>query len=533
MNLTTDAWIPIIWNDGQAGTVSLCKAFERGAEIRDLAVRPHERIALMRLLICIAQAALDGPADYDDWKDCRSRIVSSAVDYLRNWRHAFELFGDGQRFLQVANLTRAATKSTGDDDSEGNSTSKLDLALATGNNTTLFDNAGGSERAFTSEKLALMLLTFQCFSPSGTIAGALWNGKPTTGWKSYPKQPANCKHAPCLPGSMLHAFLRGDTLADSVYLNILNKRVVDLAFGQNNCGRPIWESMPESPDDKPRIANAGNTYLGRLVPLSRAVRLESDGRSMLLANAVTYPPYPEVCEPSATVVITRPRDEHQTRVTLGASLDRALWRELYSLTVKRIGPEIGGPLALKNLVDLPADAAFDLWIGALVTDKGKAALVLDTIESVFHVPGCMLGDDGNAQRIYENGVRWAEQTEQRVKQAVSAYRKELGDNLDRPEMRNRRQQIQSSAAAQFWTDIEQAVPRLMEVAYAPESLGLNSEWHKTAWGQSVWRAARAAYEHACPHGTPRQIRAYALGLQTLFAAPAEQAEVETEKEAEA
>ena len=83
MNLTTDSWIPIVWKIGQAGRVSLCEAFERGEEIRDLAVRPHERIALMRLLICIAQAVLDGPADEDDWKACYSRIVPSALDYLR------------------------------------------------------------------------------------------------------------------------------------------------------------------------------------------------------------------------------------------------------------------------------------------------------------------------------------------------------------------------------------------------------------------------------------------------------------------
>jgi len=100
-------------------------------------------------------------------------------------------------------------------------------------------------------------------------------------------------------------------------------------------------------------------------------------------------------------------------------------------------------------------------------------------------------------------------------------------------VKNRSQQIQSNAAAQFWTDIEGAVPRLLEVADAPEILGLNREWHKTAWGQSVWRAARAAYERACPHETPRQIQAYALGLKMLFAAPAVRGEVDTEKETEA
>jgi hypothetical protein len=120
-----------------------------------------------------------------------------------------------------------------------------------------------------------------------------------------------------------------------------------------------------------------------------------------------------------------------------------------------------------------------------------------------------------------------------VKRAVSIYHKVLGDDLGRPEMTNRRKQIQGNATTQFWTDIEQAVSRLLEVAAAPENLGLKSEWHKTAWGQFVWRAALTAYERACPHETSRQLYAYALGLKTFFAAPAKHAEVETEKEAEA
>ena len=120
-----------------------------------------------------------------------------------------------------------------------------------------------------------------------------------------------------------------------------------------------------------------------------------------------------------------------------------------------------------------------------------------------------------------------------LRRAVTVYHKERGDNLDRPEMKNRRQQIQSHAAAQFWTDIESAVPRLMEVATAPESLGLEAEWRTTGWGRSVWRAARAAYERACPHETSRQIRAYALGIKTLLAEPARQANIGTAQEAEA
>jgi CRISPR system Cascade subunit CasA len=360
MNLTTDPWIPIVWAKGQPGTVSLCEAFTRGEDIRDLAVRPHERIAVMRLLVCIAQAALDGPADHDDWRMCRLKIAPAALDYLKRRHQAFELLGDGPRFLQVEGLKKPTTK---DDDEESNSVSKLDLALATGNTSTLFDTGGGSDREFTREQLALMLLTYQCFSPGGTIGVALWNDKPTPGWKSYPKPaPGQSKHAPCLPGSMLHAVVCGVTLSETVWLNLLSRDVIESALGSDKWGEPIWEAMPTSPDDKSRIDNATGTYLGRLVPLSRVIRLEGDCRSLLLANALTYPPYPEAREPSATVVV-RKRNGVPTRATLGCSLDRAPWRELHSLTVKRIGWETnGGPLTLQNV---SFNQPFDLWVGGL------------------------------------------------------------------------------------------------------------------------------------------------------------------------
>ncbi len=276
MNLTTEAWIPAVWRDGTPGRVNLREVFERGHDLRDLAVRPHERIALMRLLICVVQAALDGPADMDDWESCLPRIAPVALHYLERWQRAFELFGNGQRFLQVANLKKpeskkkSANEPNGDDD--GTPTSKLDLTLATGHNTTLFDNAGGSGRAFTPGDLALMVLTYQCFSPSGKIGVALWNDTPTAGGGSS-------DHAPCVAGGMLHALVRGDSLLDSVHRNLMSKNQAKKFFGKNFWGRPVWEMMPERPDDAPAERNASRSYLGRLVPLTRTIWLADDGQS--------------------------------------------------------------------------------------------------------------------------------------------------------------------------------------------------------------------------------------------------------------
>lgn len=492
MNLSTEPWIPIVWADGQSGTVSLREAFERGEEIRDLAVRPHERVALMRLLLCIAQAALDGPADKDAWKTCRVNIAPAALDYLKRWHNSFELLGNGPRFLQVEGLK----KTDGGDDDEGNSVSKLDLALATGNNSTLFDNGGGSERKFSPAQLALMLLTFQCFSPGGRIGVAKWSDDSTPGNGSS-------KHAPCIVGSMLHAVLRGDNLLDTIHRNLMTKEQVARFYGPDSWGKPVWEAMPTQLSDETAIHNAAQTYLGRLVPMSRCIRLSDDCQSLILANGLDYP---EWREPTATIV-TRTIKGKPTRVPLPASVEKAVWRELHALTVLAVDKNSnGGPAALANIVD---GAAFDLWVGGLPTDRAK---LIDTVESVFHVPAAMLHEQ--SQHVYEAGVGWAEKTASRLTQAISTYHRELGDDLDRAELGDRRQQIQNKATAQFWTDIEQSVPQLLDVAAHPEKLG-NNEWHKTDWGRAVWRAARAAYEHACPHDTPRQMRAYALGLNTL------------------
>jgi CRISPR system Cascade subunit CasA len=519
MNLTTDPWIPAVEFDGKAATISLRGAFERGDQIQDLAVRPHERVALYRLLICVAQAALSGPADSDEWETCQPRIAPLVIDYLARWNAAFELFGDGPRFLQVTCLEKAARAGRRNDeptDRNGTPASKLDLALATGNNPTLFDNAGGSRREFKPCDLALMLLTFQCFSPCGRIGIAAWNGVPTTGNGSS-------AHAPCLAGNMVHAMVRADSLLESLRQNLITHEHADLIYGSGRWGVPVWERMPNSPNDRAATFNATQTYLGRLVPLTRAISIGSDRQSLLLANGIEYSPFPAWREPSATIVTATVRGR-PNRAVLGASIGKAVWRELHALTVKAIGDNTnGGAVALQNA---SGEDTFDLWVGGLVA-KGNGKL-LDTIESVFRVPPAMLGDPG--QRIYAAGVETADAVSRQLRVAVSVYHRELGDRLDRPEMRGRRNQIQSSACAQFWTDTEGAVRHLLAVAANPACLGLNAEWRDTPWGSAVWRAARDAYDRACPHSTPRQIRAYALGREVLLTSPKGKKRRETEKD---
>jgi CRISPR system Cascade subunit CasA len=479
MNLIADPWIPVIGRDGVQRLVSLEELFLQSANLRDLAVKPHERIALWRLLICIAQAALDGPEDRNAWETCRDEIPDSARAYLRKWKAQFELFGDGARFLQVPNLK------PGKEDGEGNDATKLDITLATGHNATIFDNAGGSERARTPAQLALALLTFQCFSPCGIIGAVQWAER------LIPK--CTGRHAPGAASCMLHTYICGGNIADTIHANLLDKATAADNYGPDGWGKPVWEMMVSKPADKEAIHNTTNTYLGRLVPVSRLVRLDEQGISMLLGNGLDYPIFRAFREAAATVVT---RDEEQG--LLSASLERSVWRQLSAITVKRQADKSRpcGPLALNN--NLPAGGC-RIWVGALVTaGNGK---IEDVVEAAYDLPAGMFQDTG--RQIYEAGVAHAEAWASALGRSVKACSSVL--KLQPPPYEKARQH--------FWTAIEQDVPVLLELTNTP---ALAADFSATPWGKAVRAAAERAYEFVCSRQTPRQIEAFAKGRQQLF-----------------
>jgi hypothetical protein len=220
------------------------------------------------------------------WKDDEARE-------LRAHFRGFQILSQGKRasFLEPAPVpslfvhgsgtyTATLNQPKGGHDAD-TPMSKLDIAMATKNNATLFDNGGGSDRIFGDRRLALTLLTFQCFSPGGRIGVALWGGLDTGDGSS--------EHAPCVSGGVLHTFHRGSDLCETFHLNLLHKQQVRQLFGDSRWGRPVWESMPISASDGAAYENATQTYLGRLASLARAVRLSGDGCAMLYANGLTYP----------------------------------------------------------------------------------------------------------------------------------------------------------------------------------------------------------------------------------------------------
>lgn len=521
MNLVTDPWIPVLHRDGDRRLASLQQVFAEGNDYADLSVRPHERIALMRLLIAVAQAALDGPKDIGEWDTALTRLPDAAGRYLQQWKDSFELFHSERPFLQVTKLSKPPKKGKEDDAESATLVSKLDFALATGNNTTLFDHGANSfdSRSFPVSELPLMLLAFQCFSPGGLIAQLQW-GKHVTSKSS--------KHAPCTPGSMLHAFIRRPTVTETVCANLLTREDVAQHWGADGWGTPVWECLPTSWEDKSAIQNATQTYLGRLVPMSRFIHLNCDGICMLLGNGFDYLAYEwkqTPSEPSATVVLSK---DKESRVILGAG-EKAPWRELAALVVRRKKNDLSGPLTLRNISE---NESFDLWVGAFLTSK---ASIEDAVESVLHVPAPMQNEIGRG--AYDSEVKYAEFVASRLGWAVETWREnEDGGWTGRmksagPGKNALRAMLKASAMRHFWTSVEKLRPLLLAHVNAIGTSAEAVEQTRSQWRKAIKRAAFDAYELSCAQDTPRQIRAYALGLRRLTG-EANQGESNAEQEAE-
>lgn len=366
-----------------------------------------------------------------------------------------------------------------------------------------------------------MLVTFQNFAQGGGISSAIWVDKPT-----------NFADAPCKPSSMLHAFIRRKTVFDTICTNLLTKETVSQHFNKPiaECwGRPIWEMMPSSFEDKPANLNATQTYLGRLVPLARLVRLDAQGQSMLLASGLEYPRFPECPrEASATEVI---RNDGRKLLSAGA---KAIWRELSALTVSHRQGEAGGALTLANI---PDNEDFDLWVGALLIDPRKTAEVLDTVESVFHIPANMRTDHGRA--AYAAEVEWADKgIGRKLSWAVETYREQIDGGWEArvkmagPNKNELLGKLHATAIRHYWATVEKLRPLLMAHVQALDTTAEAVDQTRNDWRKAVHGAAREAYRLACGQDTPRQMRAFALGWSKLFAKPKTESEQPEELETE-
>lgn len=480
MNLIGDPWIPVIFEDGQSSLTGLLDFFEKSSAIQDLTVNPPQRISLMRLLICIVQAALDGPEDEKEWLECQDKIVPESIKYLDEKSELFDLFGD-QPFMQIKELKADKTVPL----------DKLDCCLASGNRSTLFDHeAIPSGRWKTSDLQTINLLTFLNFSTGGKIGQGIWRQN---------KYNHSTFQAPCIKSA--HTFIRGRNILETIYFNLLTKKKI-MSFPNGKWGNPVWEIFPKSPDDKGSFENAAETYMGRLVPLSRFINL-SEGSETECIISPTFKKYiithlPSFREPSTTVVISRQEKPYY----LPVSSEKHIWRDLSSVLNLAVSNEQGGAVCLQNIrqgMEYFSDSHIDIWVGGLETGDSIAKLN-DMVEWNLSLPMELFGE--TVLIIYQNGVTLAKQGEQALKSGVASY------YSDQKVQSKETTGIKKKAAIFYWTFLDNNYQVLINLA--------NEQQELDKWKKLLYSAMHEAYKQTCPHETPRQIQAFTKGKKKLF-----------------
>jgi len=477
-NLITHPWIPVRWLDGHHSSVGLDELFRRAADIADLDAVPHERISLIRLLVCITQAALGAPADYSRWEEFGGDLEQAVPVYLARpeiFPH-FNLFGDGPRFLQPSRL----------EGSEPEFVSWIFFRLATGNNATQFDHHGGTERSIPPADIARALVTWQNFAPPmGQHTG----------------------DGVCSKTNSLHCILTSDSLRGTILLNCLDKETIENSW-PDGFGRPVWEVILNNDP----LEGTVTTYLGRLVPLHRRVWLIDCVRLRKDRQGTKFPSFKDsqIREPSVALRIT------EKGISLKGNWgDRSIWRDLEALGMDRQHSTDGQtqlcPLVVQShLLEIEQFASLPVWVGALIFEN--TASLVTTVESTFELPKTFFTEVGLS--VYSRGVEWAETQSFGVKLATEDYERALrGKNSKGPKSGF---PAQLEAKQHYWNSLDQQRQALLDLVANPSLLGIHNFGESDdPWSLAVRKAAHAAYDHACPRTTPRQIEAYALGLRRL------------------
>lgn len=517
MNVAFDRWIPVVTITGTPEKVSLLDVLTEGEKYADLAVRPHERVALMRLFLCVAHAALNGPKNYDEWEVVPQKLPNAAQEYLEKWKDHFELFHPTRPWLQVAEL-RIIQKNSGSnstEDKEWASLAKLSLTRSSGNTSTLFDHAsmGDGEEVWEDYEIALALLAFQNFFVAGGKASSRFWGVHEM------SNPPNPKGGPCSGKSILFTFLRMNNLADSIHYNLNSYEDLKFIYGDDEAwlGKPLWEIPITTPYDQNSIENATRKHLGRLVPMTRILLLHKNRTKVLLGAGFDYPKFQDENNPFyPDVFSTIVTGADGKRELLSYRPNRAIWRELHSLTVRQKSSSASshGPLCLLNLPDM---SPCDILVNAVVTNPQQAAELLDLVESVFHIPTKLF--DVNGPIAFESEVRTAESLARKLGWAIEDYRKEIDGawegrlKVAGPKSGELKAKLHSTATSHYWTAVEKNLGLLMahiEAIGTDKAISSQQDWQRM-----LLKSACYAYRVACGQETSRQIKAFAKGWQKL------------------
>lgn len=350
-SLLHEPWIEVQLRDGSDTALSIRDVFARADDIVEvLGESPTQSLAIMRLLLAILHAALEGPEGETAWRElyeASALPVDKVEQYLREYEDRFYLVHPQTPFYQVNSLSTAK--------GEVASVAKIIADVPAG--AQLFTSRSGSAAERLSfPEAARWLVQVQAYDISGIKSGAVGDPR-VKGGKGYP---IGTGYA----GSLGGLYLKSDTLTETLILNLVSGSQV---------GEPVWERVPqtaapESPD--PDVLRTPTGLADLYTWQSRRVRLVVEAEhvvGVVLSNGDKILAHDMRKQEPMTMWRRSPTQEKKLGYTpvyfpLTHDPGRALWRSAEALMLeKNVSNQSGeadrylAPGVLRHLVNLDDD----------------------------------------------------------------------------------------------------------------------------------------------------------------------------------
>ena len=476
-NLLDEAWIPI----ADMGKAGLLRVFG-GRECRALGGTAVQKIAVLKLLIAIAQAAAT-PQDTQEWAAMGpDGLGERCTLYLEQWRDAFWLYGD-KPFLQMPACSKAELKPYG-----------TAMPQVASGNTTLLTHLQ-LEPIMSDASRALLLVEQMGFGLGGKADTKVVLSS------GYKKKNISSPGAFLSSSGLLHSFLIGDSVLETIWLNLFTRlNITSIEHWRDGLGSAPWENMPQG-EDCPIANSLKYSFMGRLVPLSCFCLLKEEG--LHYVEGINHPSYKEkMIDPSLAYHSTQAK-------VLWVDPKKKPWRQLTALLsfldnnkkehshFRCLFLKIG--ISRLEQCDLKR---IGIWSGGLKVSGG-------VIGKHFFAgdDDCIESETWLEVKAFSNGEPWFSrfniQMESVEKKAYGVYKATKKYFSDLKVQGKQGDAHAAEASGLFWQLVEPTFQELIQACYDDDKERLA----KLMGTYAVF--AGTAFDESCPHGTARQFEAWA------------------------
>jgi len=474
-NLVDEPWLPVV----DHGRVSLKMLFSQ-SEYRALGGTPTEKMALLKLLLAIAQAACTPDNDYQ-WQQLGWQgLAQRCLDYLQQQHDRFWLYGE-QPFLQLPAIAAATVQSYG----------AVLPQVSTGNTTVLTESQ--QQKQLDDGEKAVLLVTLMGFALGGkktdnsVVLSPGYQGKSNARGKA-----ASGRTGPAMAHmGLLHSVCLGETLLQTLWLNLLShEQITQCGLFPEGVGTAPWQQMPEG-EDCVTARRLKQTLMGRLVPLSRFCLLQDSG--LHYSEGLAHDSHNEG-RFDPTIAIDRRAKKPKV---LWANPEKRPWRELPAL-LSFIGQQQATFHCLQLDYSLTRAAhqpqPFAVWSGGLRVSANAgeqyASGTDDCVESMVWLEPSQFGEPWFNQLCLE--MTALEQLAKMLYACVSRYCRELKiEKSEHP----------AQACGLFWQLCERQYQALVHDCEDREKCA--------ALRRRFVGYLQQSFDQYCPHHSVRQLEAWA------------------------